>query len=59
MSAHILFCPACGRFTLSDKCPECRQATVLPHPPKYSPEDAYASYRRKAKRPELEAKGLL
>lgn len=38
---------------------ECGEKTVTPKPPKYSPEDKYADYRRKVKRTELEEKGLL
>ncbi len=44
---HILKC-SCGSYGLSEECP-CggRRCRVLP--PKYSPEDKYAAYRRKYK----------
>lgn len=39
-------CPKCGEYTLESKhCVE----TVSAYPPKYSPEDKYGEYRRKAK----------
>lgn len=50
---HILKCTACGRYGLSDDC-ECGGKRVRVQPPKYSPEDRYASYRRRYK--ELEKK---
>jgi H/ACA ribonucleoprotein complex subunit 3 len=32
------------------ECPKCGAKTVQPKPPKYSPEDQYGEYRRKAKK---------
>ncbi|HLC51619.1 MAG TPA: nucleolar RNA-binding Nop10p family protein [Candidatus Nanoarchaeia archaeon] len=43
---HIMKCPSCKKYTLKS---ECCITTVLPRPPKYSPEDKYGEYRRKAK----------
>jgi H/ACA ribonucleoprotein complex subunit 3 len=40
-------------------CPKCSEKTFSPRPPKFSPEDAYGDYRRKAKRKGLEDKGLV
>ena len=49
-------CQDCGQYTLKDKrCPSCGGIVKDPRPPKYSPEDRYGKYRRKAKR-ELRSK---
>ncbi len=42
-------CIACGAYSLSQECRKCGGETRTPHPAKYSPEDKYAAYRRKAK----------
>lgn len=55
---HILKCSVCGNYTLKESC-RCGGRAVTVRPPKYSPEDAYGSYRRRAKREGLEKKGLL
>ncbi|MEM4268366.1 MAG: RNA-protein complex protein Nop10 [Candidatus Woesearchaeota archaeon] len=55
---HILKC-SCGTYTLKPVCPKCGKDAFSPRPPKYSPEDKYAKYRRKAKENELRAKGLI
>jgi len=39
-------CPVCGEYTLKEV--HCAP-TVSAYPPKYSPEDKYGEYRRKAK----------
>ncbi len=39
----------CGRYTLKDRCPKCGGEALSAHPPKYSPQDQYAEYRRKEK----------
>jgi H/ACA ribonucleoprotein complex subunit 3 len=39
-------CALCGAYTLDES--HCGTATKSPHPPKYSPLDRYAAYRRKA-----------
>ncbi len=38
---------------------KCGGKAVTTKPPKYSPEDKYASYRREAKKDLLEKEGLL
>lgn len=44
-------CMKCSRYTLEeDKCPECGGPVTTPQPPRYSPQDKYGEYRRKAKR---------
>ena len=43
-------CTKCSRYTLSkDKCPFCGGDLVVPHPPRFSPEDKYVMYRLKMK----------
>jgi H/ACA ribonucleoprotein complex subunit 3 len=44
---------------MQEKCPKCGSEAVNPKPPKYSPEDHYGDYRRKAKKDSLLKKGLL
>ena len=44
---HIMKCSKCGKYTLEDSC--CNKKTISPQPPKYSPEDKYADYRRQYK----------
>ncbi len=49
--AHLYKCPKCDEYTLSEKyCPKCGSLVTDPRPPKYSPQDKYGAYRRKAKR---------
>jgi H/ACA ribonucleoprotein complex subunit 3 len=44
-------CTICNEYTLNQKaCPKCGGSVSDPKPPKYSPQDKYGSYRRKAKR---------
>lgn len=48
---HLYKCPKCDEYTLSEKyCPKCGSLVTDPKPPKYSPQDKYGEYRRKAKR---------
>ena len=42
-------CPKCETFTMEEKCPKCSSVTIKPRPAKFSIEDKYAKYRRKAK----------
>lgn len=35
---------------MEETCPKCGSKTVSPAPAKYSPEDPYGEYRRKAKK---------
>jgi len=44
---------------LSEVCKTCAGKAVSPIPAKYSPEDPYGSYRRKAKKELLKKEGLL
>jgi H/ACA ribonucleoprotein complex subunit 3 len=47
-TTRILRCPACGTYALTEQCP-CGSVRIPPRPPKYSPDDKYAEYRRKYK----------
>lgn len=42
-------CGKCGAFTLKDSCGACGGKALTAHPPKFSPEDKWAEYRRKFK----------
>ncbi|HIH18589.1 TPA: ribosome biogenesis protein [Candidatus Micrarchaeota archaeon] len=39
-------CKSCGAYTLHEE--HCGKPTASPHPPRYSPGDRYARYRREA-----------
>jgi H/ACA ribonucleoprotein complex subunit 3 len=54
MSKSILYCEKCEEYTLHSECPKCGSKTIQRKPPKYSPEDKYAEYRRQAKEELLE-----
>ncbi len=39
-------CVNCKRYTLrKDKCPVCGGPVVVPHPPRFSPDDRFIKYR--------------
>ncbi len=38
-------CRKCDVYTFKEKCPRCGAKTVIPHPPRFSPEDKYVKYR--------------
>jgi len=40
-------CAKCGKYTMKRECDG--KETVTAHPPKYSPQDKYAKYRRMEK----------
>jgi H/ACA ribonucleoprotein complex subunit 3 len=46
--AHILKCSVCGSYGLEEIC-SCGAKREKVAPAKFSPEDKYAEYRRKAK----------
>ena len=50
MVARILKCKKCNSYTLENICPKCGGKTYEVKPPKYSPEDKYAKYRREYKK---------
>ncbi len=51
-------CQSCGVYALKETCSQCSSKTIIPKPARYSPEDHYAAYRRKAKEEQLKAKDL-
>lgn len=55
---HILKCKKCSKYLFSDKC-ECGGEAIENKPPKYSPEDKYADYRRRVKEEQWKKDGLL
>lgn len=46
MKSEIKKCSKCGRYTLKEFCPVCKVKTIMPIPPRFSPEDPYGKYRR-------------
>lgn len=48
MTRHILKCTVCSNYTMNEKC-KCSATAINPKPAKFSIEDKYAKYRRKAK----------
>ncbi|PIN70575.1 ribosome biogenesis protein [Candidatus Woesearchaeota archaeon CG11_big_fil_rev_8_21_14_0_20_43_8] len=59
MKTNILRCEKCGKYTLKKSCSGCGTDTISPIPPKYSPEDKYARFRRSEKRKQFEERGWL
>lgn len=48
---HLFKCTKCSIYTLDQRaCPSCGGPVSDPKPSKYSPQDKYGVYRRKAKR---------
>jgi H/ACA ribonucleoprotein complex subunit 3 len=58
MTEYIFKCDSCKKYTLEEICPYCNKKVHKPLPAKFTSEDKYGSYRRKAKKEELEKKGL-
>jgi H/ACA ribonucleoprotein complex subunit 3 len=44
---------------MKEECPGCGGQTIIPRPPKYSPDDRYSKYRRMAKEDRLRKEGLI
>lgn len=55
---RMLRCTSCSRYSLRSMC-SCGGTAVSPRPAKFSPEDAYGEYRRKAKREFFGRRGLI
>jgi len=55
---RLRYCKKCKIYTLEEFCKQCGEATVSPHPPKFSPEDPYGEYRRKLKLEKMEVKNV-
>jgi H/ACA ribonucleoprotein complex subunit 3 len=41
-------CTKCGSYGLSERCSKCGGETIMPHPPKFSPDDKYLKLRMKS-----------
>ncbi len=50
MAGRMKKCERCELYTLRERCPRCGMITVSPHPLKFSPEDRWGVWRRKAKK---------
>jgi len=46
----LRICKSCSMYTLKNECPACGITTIMPIPPRYSPEDRYGTYRRRLKK---------
>ena len=55
---RILKCAKCGKYTMKEIC-SCGNKTLVAKPLKYSPDDRFGSYRRKAKLSEYAKRGLI
>lgn len=55
----IKFCNECKEYTLKDICSKCGNSAVQRTPPRFSPKDKYAKYRRVEKEKILKKEGLL
>lgn len=55
---HILKCVSCGKYTMKERC-ACGEKTTNPKPVKFSIDDRFASYKRKAKMETYAKKGLI
>jgi H/ACA ribonucleoprotein complex subunit 3 len=49
MKTTLRLCELCHEYTLKDACPRCGSVTSVPIPPRFSPDDRYGEYRRKAR----------
>ena len=54
----ILKCGSCGKYTMKEAC-SCSGKAITPKPGKFSPEDKYAQYRRKAKIDDFKKRDLI
>lgn len=57
--AKIRYCQKCMMYTLKETCDKCNEPSVVRQPPKYSPVDKNAKYRRIARKEDLQRRGLL
>jgi H/ACA ribonucleoprotein complex subunit 3 len=57
MKTSLRRCPACQEYSLEERCARCGAATLVPVPPRYSPEDRYGEYRRRLKKERGERDG--
>jgi len=50
MRTSLRKCPECQEYTLGEICHRCGSKTIVPIPPRYSPEDRYGEYRRRLRK---------
>lgn len=55
---HIFKCGNCGKYTMKEVC-GCGQKTLIARHVRYTPNDKFASYKRKAKIDEYTSRGLI
>lgn len=55
---HIFKCIKCNKYTMKETC-SCGSTAMNPKPLKYSPDDKFAEYKRKAKFDEYAKRGLI
>jgi len=55
----IKYCQKCDEYTLKEVCEKCNEPSIVRQPPKYSPIDKNAKYRRQARKDDLINRGLL
>lgn len=55
---HIYKCLKCNKHTMKEIC-NCGNKTMMAKPVRYSSEDKFSSYRRKAKIEDYKKRGLL
>lgn len=49
MKSLMRKCEKCSVYTLREQCTKCGNPTIIPHPPKFSPDDKYSYLRTKFK----------
>ncbi|MCG7843970.1 MAG: RNA-protein complex protein Nop10 [Methanomassiliicoccales archaeon] len=49
MKTTLRRCDKCHEYTLKNACPRCGSKTLTPIPPRFSPDDRYGEYRRRAR----------
>ena len=45
MKFQLRICQKCKKYYLKEKCKNCNNETISPHPAKFSPDDKYMRYR--------------
>lgn len=55
---HVYKCLNCDKYTMKETC-DCNRKTMLARPVRYSDEDKFASYKRRAKIEDYKNRGLL
>jgi len=50
----LYYCVHCQMYTLKTMCSSCHKKTVTKKPPRFSPQDAYGSYRRALKKESMD-----